>query len=148
MITHPEEPWHPSNPPSPQRRASRGSRRPPVQSRLARRGPACSSACFFLDLERCPRGQSGRLRLLAAITCRSVIRRLLSPLKLAPDPPPLAPARLEQGRFAWTSASPTRDDRVFGPTARARTSCPLSTPICHFFYPICTTGSRRIRLAS
>jgi hypothetical protein len=56
-----------------------------------------------LDLERCPRCHSGTLRIIAAITYRPVIRRILCPLKLAADPPPLAPARLEQGRFTWTS---------------------------------------------
>jgi len=35
--------------------------------------------------------------------------------------------------------------RHYGP---AGTSYHLSTPIRHFSYPICTTGSRRIRLAS
>jgi Putative transposase len=58
---------------------------------------------FALDLERCPRCPSGRLRIIAAITCRPVIRHLLRHLKLATDPLPLAPARLEPGRFAWTS---------------------------------------------
>ena len=58
---------------------------------------------FSLDLEGCPRCPSGRLRIIAAITCRPVIRRMLCRLKRAADPPPLAPARLEQGRFAWTS---------------------------------------------
>jgi hypothetical protein len=48
---------------------------------------------FVLDLERCPRGQSGCLRIIAALPCRPVIGRLLSPLQLAPDPPPLAPVR-------------------------------------------------------
>jgi Putative transposase len=58
-----------------------------------------------IDLERCPRCQSGALRMIAAITSRPVIRRILRPLKLAADPPPRAPARLEPGRFAWVSAS-------------------------------------------
>ena len=58
---------------------------------------------FALDLERCPRGHSGTLRIIAVITCRPVIRRILCRLKLAADPPPLAAARLEPGRFAWTS---------------------------------------------
>ena len=31
---------------------------------------------------------------------------------------------------------------------RQRTSYHLSTPIGQFFYPICTTDSRRMRLAS
>ena len=32
-----------------------------------------------------------------------IIRRILGYLKLAADPPPIAPARLEQERFAWAS---------------------------------------------
>ena len=60
---------------------------------------------FALDLERCPRCQSGALRMIAALTSRPVIRRILRHLKRAADPPPLAPARLGQGRFAWVSAS-------------------------------------------
>jgi len=59
---------------------------------------------FSIDLERCPRCLEGTLRIIAAITCRPVIRRILHHLKLAADPPPLAPARLEQGRFVWSSA--------------------------------------------
>jgi hypothetical protein len=59
---------------------------------------------FSLDLERCPRCPSGRLRIIAAITCRPVIRRILCHLKLAADPPPLAAARLEPGRFACACA--------------------------------------------
>jgi hypothetical protein len=58
---------------------------------------------FNLDLERCPRCQSGGLRLIAAITEPPVIRRILTHLKLAADPPPIAPARLEQEPVAWTS---------------------------------------------
>jgi hypothetical protein len=58
---------------------------------------------FAIDMERCPRCHQGALRMIAAITCRPVIRRLLGPLQLAADPPPLAPARLAPGRFAWTS---------------------------------------------
>lgn len=58
---------------------------------------------FAIDLERCPRCQSGTLRIIPAITSGPVIRRLLRHLKLEPDPPPIAPACLEQGRFAWAS---------------------------------------------
>jgi hypothetical protein len=54
-------------------------------------------------MERWPRCQSGVLRLIAAITEPPVIRRILSHLKLAADPPPIAPARLAQEQFAWTS---------------------------------------------
>jgi hypothetical protein len=58
---------------------------------------------FALDLERCPRCPSGRLRIIAALTGWPVIRRIWCRLKLAADPPPLAAARLEPGRFAWIS---------------------------------------------
>jgi hypothetical protein len=58
---------------------------------------------FSIDLERCPRCHQGALRIIAAITSGPVIRRILSHLKLAADPAPLTPARLEQGRFVWTS---------------------------------------------
>jgi hypothetical protein len=57
-----------------------------------------------IALERCPRCPQGALRIIAAIPCRPVIRRILSHLKLAAAPPPLAPARLEHGRFVWSSA--------------------------------------------
>ncbi|MDH3604971.1 MAG: hypothetical protein OEU26_35670, partial [Candidatus Tectomicrobia bacterium] len=48
---------------------------------------------------------SGRtaLRIIAALTERSILSRILRPLHLAADPPPIAEARLEQGRFAWPS---------------------------------------------
>ena len=58
---------------------------------------------FAIDVERCPRCHQGALRIIAAITSRPIIRRILCHLKLAPDPPPFAPARVEQGRFAWVS---------------------------------------------
>ena len=56
---------------------------------------------FAIDMARCPRCHQGTLRIIAAITNRLLIRRILGHLKLSADPPPLAPARLEQGRFAW-----------------------------------------------
>jgi len=59
---------------------------------------------FALDLERCPRCHQGALRIIAAIISRPLMRRILMHLKLAAGPPPIAPARVEQGRFAWTSA--------------------------------------------
>ena len=71
---------------------------------------------FAIDMERCPRCPQGASRIIAAITWR----RILSHLKLAADLPPLAQARLGQGRFAWTPASPTGDDWVFGPRPRSR----------------------------
>ena len=40
-----------------------------------------------------------------------IIRRILGYLKLAAAPLPIAPARLEQERFAWTSPETTNSDR-------------------------------------
>jgi hypothetical protein len=54
---------------------------------------------FAIDMERCPVCQQGRLRIIAAILERSVIEKILQHLKLAVDPPPIAPAR--QAAFAW-----------------------------------------------
>jgi hypothetical protein len=50
-------------------------------------------------MEHCPVCQQGRLRIIAAITERSVIQKILRHLKLAADPPPIAPA--QQVAFAW-----------------------------------------------
>jgi hypothetical protein len=46
---------------------------------------------------------AGTLRIIAAITLAEVIRKILRHPKLAADPPPIAPARVCQDRFAWTS---------------------------------------------
>jgi hypothetical protein len=54
---------------------------------------------FSIDMERCPVCQQGRLRIIAAITERSIIQKILRHLKLAVDPPPIAPA--QQVAFAW-----------------------------------------------
>ena len=59
---------------------------------------------FALDMARYPWCQRGSLRLIAAITHGEVIRKILRHLKLAVDPPPIAPARLRQEAFAWSSA--------------------------------------------
>jgi Putative transposase/Transposase zinc-binding domain len=59
---------------------------------------------FALDMARCPWCQRGPLRIIAAITHGEVIRKILRHLKLAVDPPPIAPARLRQEAFAWSSA--------------------------------------------
>jgi hypothetical protein len=58
---------------------------------------------FSIDMERCPRCHLGALRTIAAITYRPIIRRILRHLQLAADPPPIVPARAEQGCFAWAS---------------------------------------------
>ena len=57
-----------------------------------------------LGMARCPFCQQGTRRIIAAITQDEVIRKILRHLKLAADPPPLAPARLRQEAFAWSSA--------------------------------------------
>ncbi len=59
---------------------------------------------FAIDMARCPVCQQGTLRIIAAITERSVIRKILRYLKLTVDPPAIAPAR--QTAFAWAASSP------------------------------------------
>jgi hypothetical protein len=59
---------------------------------------------FALDMARCPFCQRGSLRIIAAITQGEVIRKILRHLKLAVDPPSIAPARVRQEAFAWSSA--------------------------------------------
>jgi hypothetical protein len=59
---------------------------------------------FTLNMVRCPWCQRGALRLIAAITHGEVIRKILQHLKLFADPPPIAPARIRQEAFAWSSA--------------------------------------------
>jgi hypothetical protein len=41
--------------------------------------------------------------MIAAITHGEVIRKILRHLKLAADPPSIAPARARQEAFAWSS---------------------------------------------
>ncbi len=59
---------------------------------------------FALEMAHCPWCQQGSLRIIAAITQGEVIRKILQHLKLAADPPPIAPARFRQVAFAWSSA--------------------------------------------
>jgi hypothetical protein len=59
---------------------------------------------FALDMVRCPFCQRGSLRVIAAITQGEVIRKILRHLKLAVDPLSIAPARVRQEAFAWSSA--------------------------------------------
>jgi Putative transposase len=59
---------------------------------------------FALDMARCPWCPQGALRIIAAITQGEVIRKILRHLKLAVDPPLIAPARVRQAAFAWSSA--------------------------------------------
>ena len=48
--------------------------------------------------------QRGALRIIAALTQGEVIRKILRHLKLAADPPLIAPARIRQESFAWSAA--------------------------------------------
>ena len=57
-----------------------------------------------LDMARCPWCQRGALRMIAAITHGEVLRKILQPLKLSADSPPIAPARVRQEAFTWSSA--------------------------------------------
>jgi Putative transposase/Transposase zinc-binding domain len=54
---------------------------------------------FGVEMARCPFGHQGTLRLIAVITQGEVIRKILRHLKLAADPPPIAPARARQAPF-------------------------------------------------
>ena len=65
--------------------------------------PMLLKRVFAFDLERCPACGRGTLRIIAAITRADVIRKILRHLKLATDPPPIAPARACQATFAWAS---------------------------------------------
>ncbi len=56
---------------------------------------------FALDMARCPVCQQGTLRIIAAITEASVIKKILRHPKLAVNPPPIAPA--QQAAFVWAS---------------------------------------------
>jgi hypothetical protein len=59
---------------------------------------------FALAMARCPCCQQGSLRIIATIMQGEVIRKILRHLKLAADPPLIAPARVRQEAFAWSSA--------------------------------------------
>jgi hypothetical protein len=54
---------------------------------------------FSIDMEHCPVCQQGRLQIITAIIEVSAIQKILRHLKLAVDPPPLAP--VQQVAFAW-----------------------------------------------
>jgi hypothetical protein len=51
----------------------------------------------------CPFCRRGSLRIIAAITQAEVIRKMLRHLKLAANPPPMAPARARQAAFDWVA---------------------------------------------
>jgi hypothetical protein len=52
-----------------------------------------------MDMDHCPVGQQGRLRIIAAITEVNVIQKILRHVKLSVDPPLIAPA--QQVALAW-----------------------------------------------
>jgi hypothetical protein len=96
---------------------------------------------FALDMARCPCCQQGSLRIIATITQGEVIRKILRHLKLAADPPLIAPARVRQEAFAWSSACPCvmgsgpASDRSNGEGPRSRglilrLRSPLARPVC------------------
>jgi hypothetical protein len=58
---------------------------------------------FALEIARCPWCHQGTLWLIAVITQGEVIRKILCHLKLAADPPPLAPARSRQVPIDWVA---------------------------------------------
>jgi hypothetical protein len=58
---------------------------------------------FALALATCPFCRQGALQMIAAITQVEVIRKMLRHLKLAADPPPIAPARSRQEAFGWVA---------------------------------------------
>ena len=58
---------------------------------------------FALDMATCPSCHRGALRLIAVMTQGKVIRTIRRPLKLAADPPPLAPARARQATCDWVA---------------------------------------------
>jgi len=58
---------------------------------------------FHLEMVTCPLCQRGTLRLIAVITQGEVIRKILRHLKLAADPPRIAPARSHQTPFEWVA---------------------------------------------
>jgi hypothetical protein len=83
-----------------------GVEAPPAGSASPRWGWArLLTRVFAFDLERCPACGRGTLRLIAAITQAEVIGKIRRHLKRAPEPPPIAPARAYQDRFAWASPS-------------------------------------------
>jgi len=58
---------------------------------------------FALDMATCPFCRQGSLRIIAAITQAEVIRKILRHMKLAADPPPIAPAHSRQEAFDWVA---------------------------------------------
>jgi hypothetical protein len=67
---------------------------------------------------------------MAAITQAAVIRKMLRHLKLAADPPPLAPARARQDTFDWVASAYAVARGLVG-DVRAATGCRTLLRVCH-----------------
>ena len=87
--------------PTPRQQGMEESRQ---RGRRAGIGRGCSSGCLPWTWRAVRFVQQGTLRIIAAITQGAVIRKILQHLKLAVDPPPIAPARVRQETFAWSLA--------------------------------------------
>jgi hypothetical protein len=88
---------------------------------------------FALELAPCPFCRQGALRMIAAITQAEVLRKMLRHLKLAADPPPLAPARARQATFDWV-ASAHAIVRGLRSDVRAAEGCLTPLSVCN---PVC-----------
>ena len=85
---------------------------------------------FALDMATCPFCRQGALRMIAAITQAEVIRKILRHLKLAADPPPIAPARARQATFDWV-ASAHAIARGLRRDVRAAEGCLTPLSVCN-----------------
>jgi hypothetical protein len=65
---------------------------------------AVAQACLCTGHDALPLVSAGGLQIIAAITQGCVIRKILRHLKLAVAPPSIAPARVRQEAFVWSSA--------------------------------------------
>ncbi len=72
----------------------------------------------------------GSLRIIAAITQAEVIRKMLRHLRLAADPPPMAPARARQATFDWVASAHTIA-RGLSSDVRATEGCLTPLSVCH-----------------
>jgi hypothetical protein len=109
--------------PSRQCRTRQASMQPPARAPLNGERRAGSSGWLpptgnaVLGVPKAPCGSS--LPSPAGLSFSVSRCHLLGHLQLAANPPPLAPARLGQGRFAWLPAT-TGDDGRVGPPPRSR----------------------------
>ena len=65
---------------------------------------AAAQACLCAGHDGLPLVSAGGLQIIVAITQGCVIRKILRHLKLAVAPPSIAPARVRQEAFVWSSA--------------------------------------------